>query len=114
MINFAEKIDLILQEKKISTYKMCKDTGISQQTYVNWKKGTVPAIDKAIRILKYLEVSADEFFEINPINNLNENEQELLKYFNLLPEREQIKTIGIMEDKAQKYMTPKSSDCKTG
>lgn len=47
---------------------------------------------------------------------LTENERELLEYFKVLPEREQIKAIGAMEEKAKIYTqtSEKSSSSKTG
>ena len=47
---------------------------------------------------------------------LSFNEQELLEYFNILPDREQIKSIGRIEEIAEKYKedNPKSSNSKIG
>ena len=47
---------------------------------------------------------------------LSLNEQELLEYFNILPDREQIKFIGRLEEMAEKYKedNPKSSNSKIG
>lgn len=64
MINFIEVICEKMNEQGISIYKLCKDNDISQTTFQNWKNGSQPALDKAIRIIKYLNLSADEIFEI--------------------------------------------------
>lgn len=43
-----------------------------------------------------------------------ENEKELLQHFRKLPEREQIKFIGRIEDAAARYQEEKSSTLKIG
>lgn len=48
------------------------------------------------------------------LNNLTENEKELLQHFQKLPEREQIKFIGRIEDAAARYQEEKSSTSKIG
>lgn len=47
---------------------------------------------------------------------LSENEKELLEYFSKLPEREQIKVIGILEEKAREHQNKleKLSESKIG
>lgn len=102
-MEIIEKLEEIMKKKKITAYQMEKDIGISQTTFSNWKKGRQPTVDKLIKILPYLEVTPNELFGYSQEHKLSENETELLKYFNLLPEREQIKFIGRVEDAAEKY-----------
>ncbi len=90
----------ILEEKKISIYKFCKEAGISQTTFHNWKTGTQPAADKIYKILTYLEVTPNELYGYEKIKkDLSDNEQEMLDLFRSLPDREQVKEIGRLEDK---------------
>lgn len=53
-----------MEKKGITAYKLCKDLGLSQQTFSNWKTGKMPALDKAIAIIIYLGLSADKIFGI--------------------------------------------------
>lgn len=53
-----------MEKKGITAYKLCKDLGFSQQTFSNWKTGKIPALDKAMAIIIYLGLSADEIFGI--------------------------------------------------
>lgn len=96
-------IDIILKEmekQRISAYKLCKDLGMSQQTFSNWKNGKIPALDKAVSIIIYLGLSADEIFNIKT-TELSAEEKELLKFFRQLPESEQMRELGRLEEKAE-------------
>lgn len=101
-MTFIEKIVNIMQERGITAYQLEKDTGILQSTFAKWKNGTQPTLDKFVKIINYFQVSADEILETNN-SALTENEKELLELFNQLPEREQIKFIGRLEDAVEKY-----------
>lgn len=98
-----ENIIRIMDNKGITPYKMEKDTGIKQTTFISWKKGSQPPADKLYKIIQYLEVSPNELFGYDATASLTENEKELLKLFQQLPEREQIKFIGRLEDTVEKY-----------
>lgn len=116
-MDFINKLTEILKEKNITQYKLCKDLEIGQSTFSSWKKGKSPSVEKIIAIVRYLEISADWLLEIDSKkNNLTKNEQELLDNFKILPEREQIKLIGIVEEKAKPYQETqgKSSESQTG
>ena len=63
-MDFTTKILKIMDERGISAYQICKNLHISNTTFSSWKKGTKPSIDKAIEILRYLQLSADEIFEL--------------------------------------------------
>ena len=102
-MNIIENILKIMEVKEITPYKLEKDIGIRQATFSAWKKGTQPTIDKIIKILKYLEVTPNEVFGYETPISLTENEKELLDLFKRLPEREQIKFIGRLEDKVSQF-----------
>lgn len=115
-MNIIENIEKVMKQKGITAYKLEKDIGIKQQTFSNWKTGTKASVEKIIEIINYLGVSPNEIFEyseteekIPPEKKLTENEQELLKYFRKLPEREQIKEIGRIEDKAAAFTDAEKS-----
>lgn len=101
-MTYTQKIIEIIQEKHLTNYKICKDLGLPHQTIDNWKKGSKPNIEVFVQVIKYLGISANELFEIE---DMPENERELLENFRNLPEREQIKWIGRLEDAAAQYKT---------
>ena len=86
-MTFIEYILKVMEEKKITAYKLCKDIGMSQQTFKNWKDGKIPAVDKAITVITYLGLSADEVFGIKKEKvDLTPEEQSLLEaYRNAAP-----------------------------
>ena len=50
----------LIQEKGITTYRLSKETGISQATLSDWKRGrSEPKIDKMQKIANYLEIDVD-------------------------------------------------------
>ena len=102
-MSVIDNIIKIMEVKKITPYKMEKDIGIKQATFSSWKKGTQPTADKLERILKYIEVTPNEIFGYDKPISLSENEKELLDLFKRLPEREQIKFIGRLEDKVSQF-----------
>ena len=102
-MNIVENILKIMESKQITVYRMEKDTGIRQTTFISWKKGSQPPADKLLKIARYLEVTPNEIFGYEKSINLNENELEMLELFRKLPEREQIKFIGRLEDKVSQF-----------
>ncbi len=97
-----DNITKIMANKGITAYRLEKDTGINAATFNHWKNGTQPPADKLEKIISYLKVSPNELFGY-PDTQLSENEIELLELFNQLPEREQIKFIGRLEDTVEKF-----------
>lgn len=96
-----EFIDILLnlmKERKINTYNIQKETGINESNIRNWKRGSQPSADKIILLAKYFNVTTDELLGLEPGIKLSENDKELLEIFHQLPEREQIKLIGKIEE----------------
>ena len=52
----------LLQNRQITAYKVAKDTGISNATLSDWKRGrATPKVEKLILLAKYFNVPI-EFF----------------------------------------------------
>lgn len=100
-MNIIENIVKIMENKGITPYKMEKDIGIKQTTFISWKKGSQPPADKLMKVIQYLEVEPNDLFGYGQTLKLTENEKELLGLFQQLPEREQIKFIARLEDKVE-------------
>lgn len=55
-----KRFEKLLNENKITSYKVGKDTGIASATFSDWKNGrSVPKQDKLIKIAEYFDVSID-------------------------------------------------------
>lgn len=54
----------LLQKNNITTYKVAKDTGISQATFSDWKRGkSTPKVDKLMILAEYFGVDVKEFLK---------------------------------------------------
>lgn len=92
-------------ENKLKTTEIKEKTGISTGGFSDYEN------DKKLIGSKTLITLAESYdIDINYIltgvrntPELSLNEQELLEYFNILPDREQIKFIGRLEEMAEKY-----------
>lgn len=113
-MNFTELIESSMKEKGITAYKICKELNISQTTYSGWKAGRQPSLDKAIAILRYLEISADDLFQLNSSKTISLNprpaltaeEETLLEKYNQLTERNK----GKAEEKIESLIEEQTKD----
>ena len=56
-VNFEQ----LLAERGTTTYKVAKDTGISNSTFSDWKSGrSTPKLDKMQKIAAYFQVSLEQ------------------------------------------------------
>lgn len=99
-MNILENISKIMEQKKITAYKLEKDTGIRQQTFSSWKRNDrQPPIEYLIKIIEYLEVSPNEIFGYDQARDLlNEPQKEMISIMEDMEEREQWKAVGIIEN----------------
>ena len=114
-MEIIENIIKIMEKQGITAYKLEKEAGINATTFYNWKNGKQPPADKLYKIITYLGVTPNEIFGYETEEQLSENEKELLEQFRKLPEREQIKFIGRLEEAANNFtIKNESSDTKIG
>lgn len=87
--------------------------GLKKSPLTDWKnKKSNPTLEQLTKMCEIFAISSD--YLIFGHNNLTENEKELLQHFQKLPDREQIKFIGRIEDAAARYQEEKSSTSKIG
>lgn len=61
-----KKFVQLLQNKQITVYKVAKDTGITNATLSDWKRGrSKPKIDKLIILAEYFGVPIEYFLTDN-------------------------------------------------
>ncbi len=59
-----EKFEKLLNDRNITAYQVAKDTGISNVTLTEWKKGTYkPKADKLMKLAEYFGVSIEYFLK---------------------------------------------------
>ena len=102
-MSVIENLIKIMENKQISAYRIEKEAGINGATITSWKRGSQPPADKIERLCSYLSVTPNELFGYETPISLTENEKEMLELFKKLPEREQIKFIGRLEDKVTQF-----------
>lgn len=112
-----ERMFRIMEDKNIKMIDLAEYLNISKSVVSTWKKrGNNPPAEYIERICELLEVKIEYFITGKQYDNLTENEKELLENFKVLPEREQVKFIGKLEDVAMQYKQgqEKSSNSKIG
>lgn len=79
MLDFYERIDSLLKEKKRSQKEMCEAVGLATgQVYTNWKqRDSIPAADIAVKIAQFLGTSVEYLITGEENNPLAEENREL-------------------------------------
>lgn len=106
-MNFPETLETILKEKNIKKVQLKNDLGISKENIQSWKRGSQASIERIITLAQYLNVSTDELLglpnrdkkgDAPPDPDDPDNIREIANLAKQLPEREQIKWIGKLEE----------------
>ncbi|MEG0590654.1 MAG: hypothetical protein RR496_03270, partial [Lachnospiraceae bacterium] len=84
---------------------LTEEIQLSKNAIGNYKSNNVPNAMILLKLSQKLGVSMEYLLtgETTEQMKLSENEKELIDNFSLLPEREQIKFIGKIEDIAKQY-----------
>lgn len=104
---FVENLTKKLKEKGITKTKLAREIEIPESTIRMWEKGSEPTVNKVIKISRYFAMPIAELIGLE--ENYTSNDNELLEYFHRLPEREQIKWIGKLEEAAKEYFEPQQT-----
>ena len=103
---FVENLTKKLKEKGITKTKLAREIEIPESTIRMWEKGSEPTVDKVIKISEYFTIPIAELLGLQ---QHYQNDDELLEYFHRLPEREQVKWIGKLEEAAKEYSVPQQT-----
>ena len=72
--NQEEKILTLLRESKLSSYRIAKETGLSNQSIINYRKGITKPTFSVILILEdYFSDKTSKFSQKNSENSINGN-----------------------------------------
>ena len=98
-----ERIFYEIERQKLKQSDLAKKLNVRTSVIATWKtRGNNPPAEYLIQICEFLGITITDLFNV-PYSNLSDNEQELLEHFKKLPEREQIKWIGKLEEAAKEY-----------
>lgn len=109
-MNFAERLDELMAEKKMNSLRLSKEIGGSDRVIGAWRKGEYePKLESLIRLAEFFDVSLDYLagrsdvremsIKKEPAPEISENGQEVLKIYNRLPEREQLLLLGRLQER---------------
>lgn len=57
---FAENLNMLLNERSITKYRLAKDIGVSKQTVSNWCSGhSEPKVTELKKLADYFDISMD-------------------------------------------------------
>lgn len=111
-----KKFSKLLQDRQLSTYRVSKDTGISQQTFSDWKIGkSKPKLDKLQKIADYFDVPVDYFLDndnndkkadIKKLTPINDDRREFYENLAKLSSDD----LGIVEDLVKGLLAKRRRD----
>lgn len=99
----VDRIIALIKEKGMSVYAVEKQLGFGNGAIKRFDTNS-PSIDKIVLLSNFLNVSIDYLiYGKEKKLPLNDNEQELVDFYNMLPEYGQAKLIGIATGMAEVY-----------
>lgn len=79
---FIDNLTKLMEERKITEYKLAKDIGITQSVITRWKQGSYPGIDKIEKLVDYFQVSSDLLiFGLEKKDDLPEDQKQLIENY---------------------------------
>lgn len=99
------KFEQLLKAKKITAYKLAKDTGLSNSLFSDWKRGKAkPKADKIQKIAEYFGVSTSYFYidetapkEAPPVDEAKEANSALVELARNCPEEKADLMLRLMQ-----------------
>lgn len=103
--NFGSRLEQCMKQSGYTNKILTEEIQLSKNAIGNYKSNNVPNAMILLKLSQKLGVSMEYLLtgETTEQRKLSENEKELIDNFSLLPEREQIKFIGKIEDIAKQY-----------
>ena len=114
--NFGKRVSLCMKNSGYSNKELTERLSLSKNAVGNYINNQIPNAKILFSLSQIFGVTMEYLLTgENKNNDLSQNEKELLENFEKLPEREQIKFIGKIEEVAKKYECEgKSSASKAG
>ena len=58
-MSYAANLCKLMENKKVSSYKLARDIGVHTSTVSNWKEGKKPKVDHLVLVADYFGVTVD-------------------------------------------------------
>lgn len=97
-MNFIQRLDSECNKRGTTVTALLKSLNMSPNKGTNWRRGTSPTADDLIMISKSLSLSVDYLLTGKSSSRLTPNEKKLLLTFRQLPQEEQNRFIGRVEE----------------
>lgn len=108
MEELVVKIIAEMKKQNITASKIEKELSLGDRTISHWKTGTQPTTEKLIKVIKYLNISADELFDLRQPREKKVNCSEM--YF----QESELKSLKIvlekLDDNLLAHLLPKTDE----
>lgn len=117
--NFGKRLEECIEKAGYTNKDLTSELKISKNAIGNYKNNQIPNATILFELSQKIGTSMEYLLtgKITLANNFTENEKDMLNIFSKIPEREQLKCIGRLEQIAEDYNKSKKdelSTCKTG
>jgi SOS-response transcriptional repressor LexA len=85
--DIVRRVDASLSAQGKSRAEVCKALKMSNSTFTEWAEGTVPSIEKFVKVATYLKISVSSLLFGEPTVDLPEDQQKLLEKYEHLDAR---------------------------
>lgn len=112
MSEISNRIDMVLTKNKLRRIDLSRNTGIPESTIRKWITGSVPSVEAAYKVSKYLNVSLEWLVTgVEPAPSdklvLNDKERELIEIFRHLDNRDQTSVLMLAQGLESQYSDSK-------
>lgn len=113
---FGERLNESMKKAGFSNKALTEELNLSKNAIGNYKNNQLPNVSILYQLSQKLGVSMEWLLTGKEGEVLTENEKELLTLFRKLTERDQVKILGIIEDRYKEGLSDdvKSSKSKIG
>lgn len=117
--NFGKRLEECIEKAGYTNKDLTSELKISKNAIGNYKNNQIPNATILFELSQKIGTSMEYLLtgKITLANNFTENEKDMLNIFSKIPEREQLKFIGRLEQIAEEYNNLKKgelSSFKTG
>lgn len=97
-MNFSERLEMLLAEKKETRTHLAEVIGITNQSFSDWKKrGTIPNADIVLKIANYFNVSVDWLITGTEKENITHEDADFIYKLRQLSEKDKNTVMGLLE-----------------
>jgi transcriptional regulator with XRE-family HTH domain len=85
--DIVQRVDSILAIQSRSRAEVCRSLKMSNSTFTEWADGTMPSIEKFVKVANYLKISVSSLLFGEPAADLPEDQRKLLESYENLDDQ---------------------------